>query len=168
MAGIRLVVKVGLKAGLYWGLSPPRDGGLRVNLLGLTKGPPLDMLDKSLKSEWEITGTNMHVSNYHSGIAKFTWGGHRCGEGGLATTVRGGQGHEGALLLDHRHILGLHLGRVAGQEISCQSFQVEVERVQVSEVLQGGELLVVGRRVELGKGGARVLHGVVLTTWTAR
>ena len=81
MAGIRLVLKVGLKAGLYWGLRLPRDGGLRVNLLGLTKGPPLDRLDKSLKSEWEITGTNMHVSNYHSGIAKFTWGGHRCGEG---------------------------------------------------------------------------------------
>lgn len=47
MAGIRLVLKVGLKAGLYWGLSPPRDGGLRVNLFGLTGGPPLERLDKS-------------------------------------------------------------------------------------------------------------------------
>ena len=63
MAGIRLVLKVGLKAGLYWGLSPPRDGGLRVNLFGLTGGPPLERLDKSWKSEWEITETNMHVSN---------------------------------------------------------------------------------------------------------
>ena len=61
VAGIRWVLRVGLKAGLYWGLSPPRDGGLKVNLLGLTGGPPLDRLDSSWKSEWEMTGVGTEV-----------------------------------------------------------------------------------------------------------
>ena len=92
------------------------------------------------------------------------WGRHRCWQWRLATAVRGG--HEGALL-DHRHILCLHLGRVSRQKVPCQGFKIEVEGVQVSKVLEGCEVLVVGRGVELSKRWAGVLHVVVLSVWAA-